>query len=207
MQLFELKSISRTGNKRPDGSYPVFERELGIFDSVENAETFMKKIIAKEGEFFEFHCFIIFEKTLNKGLSGNFESVSEFESVRSYLPDGTLYCDSPYDDAGEKPFRGRPAESIGLNVGNIAWYWWYGDIYPCLIGGLPFSDTRYRELVRERGREIGLDASDDSYMVYTGHGHEHPECWRCLPYYGKISRRNLQRLYKDKQQEEAYLES
>ena len=207
MQLFELKSISRTGNKRPDGSYPVFERELGIFDSVENAEAFMKKIIAKEGEFFEFHCFIIFEKTLNKGLSGNFESVSEFESVRSYLPDGTPYCDSPYDDACEKPFRGRPAESIRLNVGDIAWYWRYGSIYPCLVGGLPPSDTRYQELVRKLGHEIRLDYSDDSYRVYTGHGHEHPECWRCMPYYGKISRRNLQRLYKDKQQEEAYPES
>ena len=207
MQLFELKSISRTGSKRPDGSYAVFERELGIFDSVENAETFMKKVIAREKEYFEFHCFIIFGKTLNKGLSENFESVSEFESVRSYLPDGTLYCDSPYDDACEKPFRGRPAGSIRLKVGDIAWYWWYGYIYPCLVAGLPFSDTRYQERVRELGHEIRLDYTDDSYMVYTGHGHEHPECWRCMPYYGKISRRNLLRLYKDKQLEEADLES
>lgn len=203
MQLFELRSIDRTSSKHPDGAYEVFERELGIFDSVENAEIFMKKVIAKEQKYFEFHCFVIFEKTLNKGLAGDFESVSEFESVRTYFPDGTLYCDSPCDDAGKKPFRGRPAGSIRLKVGDIAWYWWYGNIYPCLVAGLPLSDVRYRELVRELGHEMGLDYSDDSYTVYTGYGHEHPECWRCMPYYGKISRRNLQRLYADKRHEES----
>ena len=47
MQLFELKSITKSSNKRPDGSYKAYERELGVFDSVENAEAFMRMYIIR----------------------------------------------------------------------------------------------------------------------------------------------------------------
>ncbi len=207
MQLFELKSISRSSNKHPDGSYKVSERELGIFDTVEKAEAFMRLVIDKEKAFSQFHCFLIIEKTLNRGLTKKWDSVCEFEGIRSYLPDGTLFCDSPYDDACEKPFRGRPAETIKLKVGDIAWYWWYGRIYPCLVAVLPWTDVSYQERVKELGHEMGLDCSDDSYKVYTcDRGHWHPECWRCMPYYGKISKRTLQRLQACKRREEAEIE-
>ena len=201
MQIFELKSITRSSNKHPDGSYEVFERELGVFDKLEKAEAFMRMFIdkvknEKYGHYSEYHCFVIYEKTLNRGLSRKWESICEFEGIRSYLPDGTLYCDSPYDDACEKPFRGRPAETIQLKIGDIAWFWWYDRISPCLVALLPFTDVYYQKRVKELGHEMGLDYSDDCYMVYTcDRGHEHPECWRCMPYYGKISKRTLQRLY------------
>lgn len=212
MQIFELKSIKRSSNKHPDGSYEVFERELGVFDALEKAEAFMRMFIdkvkkEKYGGYSEYHCFVIYEKTLNRGLSRKWESICEFEGIRSYLPDGTLYCDSPYDDACEKPFRGRPAETIQLKVGDIAWYWWYDRIYPCIVAVLPPTDVRYRQRIEELGHEMGLDYTDDSYKVYTyGNGHEHPECWRCMPYYGKISKRTLQRLYACKRREEAEIE-
>ena len=208
MQIFELKSITRSSNKRPDGSYKADEEELGVFDSVEKAEAFMRMFIdkvRKESQrwYSEFHCFLIFEKTLNRGLSAKWESVCQFESVRSYLPDGTLYCDSPYDDACEKPFRGRPAETIKLKVGDIAWCWWGGGIHPCLVSDLPMTDVRYQELVQERGEELGWDFTDDSYTVYIGgYGHDHPVCWNCMPYYGKISKRCLQRIHASKHREE-----
>ena len=209
MQLFELKSITKSGNKRSDGSYEAYEQALGVFDSVENAETFMRMYIDKVKSlsahwYSEFHCFVIFEKTLNRGLSAKWDSVCEFESVRSYLPDGTLYCDSPYDDACEKPFRGRSAETIRLKVGDLAWCWWCGGIHPCLVAALPMTDVRYQECVRNYGRELGLDYTDDSYTVYLGgYGHDHPECWKCMPYYGKISKRSLQRIHSAKRREEA----
>ena len=203
MQLFDLKSISRSGNKRQDGSYEVFKRDLGIFDSVEKAEQFMYWIIDKEGEYSDFHCFVIFEKTLNGELSKKWDAVYEFQSVRSYLPDGTLYCDSPYDDGCEKPFCGRPEDIVKLKVGDLVWFWRGNRISPGLVAGLPFTDTFYRKKVEESGHEMGLDYTDDSYKVYTcENGHEHPECWRCMPYYGKISKRNLQRLYACKKHEE-----
>ena len=209
MQIFELKSITKSSNKRSDGSYKVYERELGVFDSVENAEAFMKMYIDKVKShskrwYSEQHCFVIYEKTLNRGLSEKWKSVCEFEGVRSYLPDGTLYCDSPYDDACEKPFRGRPAETIKLKVGDIAWCWWCGEIQPCLVAALPMTDVRYQECVRNCGEELGWDFTDDCYTVYLGgYGHTHLECWRCMPYYGKISKRCLQKIYASKRREEA----
>ena len=204
MQIFALKSLSRSGNKLPDGSYRTFERELGLFDSVGKAEEFMRVIIAKESRFSAFHCFFIFEKTLNRELSEKFECVCEFESVRTYFPDGTLCCDSPYDGACDKPFRGRPAATVTLKPGELAWYWQWDRISPCLIAIPPMTDERYRQYVQELGHELGLDGSDDSYMVWTvGDGHQHPECWRGLPYYGTISRRNLQRLHACQRREEA----
>ena len=209
MQLFELKSITRSSNKLPDGSYKTHEQELGVFDSVENAEAFMKMFIDKVKKhsvwrYSEYHCFVIYEKTLNRGLSAKWDSVCEFESVRSYLPDGTLYCDSPYDDDCEKPFRGRSAETIKLKVGDLAWCWWYGEIQPCLVAALPMTDVCYQECVRNCGEELGLDYVDDSYTVYIGgFGHTHPECWRCMPYYGKISKRCLQSIHSAKRREEA----
>ena len=204
MQLFDLKSISRSGNKHQDGSYEVFKRDLGIFDSVEKAERFMQLIIDRESAYYDFHCFVIFEKTLNGDLGKKWDTVCEFQSIRSYLPDGTLYCDSPYDDGCEKPFCGRPEETIKLKAGDLAWFLDRDRIRPCLVAILPFTDTFYRKKVEEDGHEMGLDYTDDSYKVYTcGNGHEHPECWRCMPYYGKISKRNLQRLHACKRREEA----
>ena len=125
MQVFELKSVTRPRKKLPDGSYETHECELGVFDSVENAEAFMKMYIDKvkrERWYSETHCFVIYEKTLNRGLSAKWNSVCEFESIRSYLPDGTLYCDSPYDDACEKPFN--PANCSRAQCGPPFWNYW-----------------------------------------------------------------------------------
>lgn len=209
MQLFELKSISRRGCKLSDGSYEVYEQELGIFDSVENAETFMKLVIDKEKKYSQFHCFVIIEKTMNRGLSKKWDNVCEFEGIRSYLPDGTFYCDSPYDDACEKPFRGRPAETIKLKAGELAWYWAGGRIIPCIVAAPPMTDVYYQERVKKCGEELGLDYTDDAYTVFPcdNGGHEHPECWRCVPYYGKLSKRNLQRIQANKRREEAMCEA
>lgn len=203
MRLFDLKSISRSSNKRQDGSYEIFRRDLGIFDSVKNAEDFMRLIIERGRAYSKFHCFILFEKILNGGWTKKWESVCEYQGVRSYFPDGTLYCDSPYDDGCEKPFRGRPEESIKLKIGDLAWVLFGDNIYPCLVAERPFTDFQYLQKVRKCGHEMGLDYSDDSYRVYTcSMGHQHPECWRCMPYYGKISKRNLQRLYSCRRREE-----
>ena len=150
-------------------------------------------------------------KESNRGLSTKaetFGAVCEYEAVRSYFPDGTLYCDSPCDVACEKPFRGRPAETTRLKVGEVAWWWCNNRICPCLVAVLPYTDEYYWQRVAELGHEMALDYTDDSYKVYTcAWGHEHPECWRCMPYYGKISKRVLQRLQACKRREETVVEN
>ena len=204
MELFELQAVSIESRRLVTGGYRVWERSLGIYDSPEKAERVMLKVIRYEQTWQRFFGFFVFEKTLNFGLRGPWEGESEFQSVRAYLPDGTFYCDSPYDDTCRKPFRGRPAEKIPLKVGDLAWCWWYGEIQPCLVAALPMTDVCYQECVRNCGEELGLDYVDDSYTVYIGgFGHTHPECWRCMPYYGKISKRCLQSIHSAKRREEA----
>ena len=194
MQLFELKSVEIISNKSPDGSYKTLESQLGIFDSHQNAEAFMKIVIENEK-------FFIYEKTLNGGLDGPWNGICEFQAAWSYLGDGTFYCHGDCDDRCEKHFHGRPENTIKLKEGDFAWYLNRNRIVPCLIGSLPMTDMEYQQLLVKHGREdIGLDYSDDSYCVYLyGNDHDHPLTWRLFPYFGNLSKRNAQRLLKSKQ--------
>jgi len=195
MQLFELKSLSRRGNKQADGSYEVHEEQLGIFDSVAKAEAFIKVMIEKGRGYAGYHGFFIYEKTLNCGLMGRWHAVCHYQSVRSYLSDGTRYCYSPYDDTSVKPFRGRPEETIKLKVGVLAWYWQNGTIRPCIVSGVPCSEQKYQQMEKKHGQDLGLDYSDDCYTVLLyEEEHQHPQCWTLLPYYGTITKRHWQRL-------------
>ncbi len=92
MQLFELKSVEIDGHKSLDDSYKTDESQLGIFDSRQNAEAFMKIVIENEKSYSRFFAFFIYEKTLNGGLSGPWNGISEFQAAWSYLPDGSFYC-------------------------------------------------------------------------------------------------------------------
>ena len=65
MQIFELKSVEIDGNKSLDGSYKTVESQLGIFDSRQNAEAFMKIVIKNEKSYSRFFAFFIYEKTQN----------------------------------------------------------------------------------------------------------------------------------------------
>lgn len=196
MQLFELKEIVLSGhNKKSDGSYEIFEDCLGVFDSVPHAEAFMRTVIKEESSSNHYFGFFIFEKTLNDGLFEPWKGVCHYHAVWAYLPDGTLYCSSPYDDLGQKPFRGRSQESIPLKPGDLAWMWNYDRIVPCMVGLLPITDEEYSRHVKRLGRQPEYDYSDDCYLVYQyGKAHWHPLVWQTFPYFGTISKRNLQRL-------------
>ena len=200
MQIFELKSVEIDGNKSPDGSYTTFESQLGIFDSREKAETFMKIVIEKQKSYCRFFAFFIFEKTLNDGLHGPWKGVCEFQAAWSYLGDGTFYCHGDCDDACEKRFHGRPESTIMLKEGDFAWYLDSKQIVPCLVGGLPMTDTEYQKRVEKLGHDMGLDYSDDCYCVYLyKNNHTHPLTWKLFPYFGNLSKRNAQRLLKSQQ--------
>lgn len=200
MQLFELKSVEIDGNKSPDGSYKTYENQLGIFDSQQKAEAFMKIVIENQKSYCRFFAFFIFEKTLNDGLSGPWKEISEFQAAWSYLGDGTFYCHGDCDDTSEKRFHGRPESTIMLKEGDFAWYLDRNQIVPCLVGGLPMTDTEYQKKVEKRGHDMGMDYSDDCYCVYLyGNNHTHPLTWKLFPYFGNLSKRNAQRLLKSQQ--------
>ncbi len=200
MQLFELISVKIRGNKNANGEYETYEQCLGIFDSVVSAERFIQIFIDKEISYNDkIFCFFIYEKTLNDGLRPDWQEVSVFQAVWSYLPDGTLYCHGACDDTCEKPFKGRPADTIPMRVGELGWMHTYGKIVPCLVGILPMTDVEYQKREAALGHSPRFDYVDDAYLVYDYSFHEHPQTWEVFPYFGTISKRNMNRLLKSRE--------
>ena len=196
MQLFQLKSIEITGDKNSNGGYRVWNDDLGLFDSREKAEDAMRQAI-REMQGTRFLGFLICERELNSPClygEGN-------QAITTYLADGTLFCHSFCDDACEKPFKGRPAESIKFKSGELAWYWRGDRIEPCLVDLLPYSEEKYAEYCRKRGHSpddpdfFPFDYSDDCYLVYDyNNDHNHPRCYELFPFNDTITRRNRDRL-------------
>lgn len=200
MDVFELKAVEICGEKRRDGSYDVDERQLGLFSSRQNAESFIRVVIDKEKEYTRFFAFFIYRRILDYGLRGPFESISYFQEAWSYLGDGSFYCHGECDDTCERHFHGRAAQTIMLKRGELAWYMGFRRIIPCIVDLLPMTDVEYRRRAQELGHDLGMDYSDDVYLVYLcGKGepdpmamHHHPMTWMLFPYFGDISKRNME---------------
>ena len=196
MQLFQLKAVIIAGQKNCNGGYRVWEDDLGLFDAREKAEEGMR-IVVKERQWDKFFAFFVYERGVNPALNEE-----GFQSVASYYPDGTLYCDSPYDEACKKVFRGRAADTIKLKVGDLGWCWDGKTLEPCLVFAIPFTKEKFAAYCRKNGRDpdtISFDYSDDCYGVYTyNHNHWHPATWRVFPYNETITQRNMARLLETK---------
>ena len=192
MRIFQLKSLEIGGCRRTCNSgHKVHEADLGLYDSREKAEDGMRCLI-RENRPSAFFAFFLYERELNP-CSG--EDGYGYQGVTSYYPDGTLYCDSPYDVSCRKIFRGRPAETIKLKAGDLGWYWHGDTVEPCLVFAAPCTTEEYAAMCRKNGRDPKFDYSDDCYGVYNyGHNHDHPYCWSLFPFTGKITQRNMERL-------------
>lgn len=218
VQVFLLKAVHLAQRKMADNSIHAYEVEVGVFDSVEKAEAAILGFV-KDMEYDSLFGFFLYEKTLNDGvrerkwLRGVNTLICQYQSVRSYLADGRLLCYSPYDDCCVKEFRGRDRTTINSRIkeGGLAFQWCGDKIYPCIIASLPPSGEDWRRMkervVRRAGRwsrSYGWDSSDDCYCVYEyDKGHAHPATWRVFPFFGTISKRNLDRLRKSKEWYEA----
>ena len=220
MQVFLLKAAHLAWRKRKnaDNSIDAYEVEVGVFDSVANAEATISDYVKVCGDDRLFG-FFLFEKELNDGvrerkwLRGVDTGICRYLSVRSYLADGRLLCYSPYDDCCVKEFRGRDPATIDCRIkeGDLAFRWCGDRIHPCLVASLPPSREDWQRM-KERAvgrtgrwhRWYGWDSSDDCYCVYEyDKGHAHPATWSVFPFFGTISKRNLSRLLKTKEWYEA----
>ena len=192
MQIFQLKSLEIGGCRRNcNNGHKVYEADLGLYGSREKAEEAMRRLI-KENQWSTFFAFFIYERELNPCLD---EEGYGYQGVTSYYPDGTLYCESPYDVSCKKIFRGRPAETIKLKVGDLAWFWRGDTIEPCLVFATPCTTEEYAAICQKNGVDPQYDYSDDCYGVYNyGHNHDHPYTWCLFPFTGKITQRNMERL-------------
>ncbi len=200
--VFELKAVILSPPMCRDGSYHTYNKEMGVFSSRHKAETYMQLMIKqmeqrqkdKETDD-EFFAFFIYLKTLDEGLLDPKHEVSEFQEVWSYYGDGSFYCHGSCDENCRKPFRGRLARTIHLRVDDPAWYWSHNCITPCIVSHLPLTNVGYRRWAKRLGHDVGLDCTDDCYTVILyDNQHAHPQTWELFPFFGPISRRNLNRL-------------
>ena len=180
MNVYQLAAIhAEAGETRPDGSIPTFERDLGVFSTVSNAETMMR--VYSGGDWTPW-AYILKGRILDDvELHGHFKQTSEFRSVRSYFANGTLNAENGCDDTGEKLWYGRDADTIRHKIGDCVSFWHGGELLPGIVGGLPMTKEAFMQ-----GR-CGLEANDDCYLVYTPDGgHCHPFTPYVFPLVGKL---------------------
>ena len=174
---------------------------MGLTNRGKRAEEAMRQLI-KENQWDSFFAFFIYDCELNPCLE---EEGYGYQGVTSYYPDGTLYCESPYDVSCKRIFRGRPADTIKLKVGDLAWHWRGDTIEPCLVFATPCTKEEYATRCRKHGVDpdgpnaLKYDYSDDCYGVDNyRHDHNHPLTWQLFPFTGKITKRNMERLLETK---------
>lgn len=130
---------------------------IPAFSTRWKAERVMHQIIDRERAYSDFHCFTIFQKTLNGGLKKKWDTVCEFQPVQSCLPDGQI------------PAAGKKSKNMGMRWAPT----------------MRMTAIRFTCAKKTMNTPNAGDAS----------------------YYGKISKRNLQRLYACKKREETEREN
>ena len=209
MKVFSLEQIRNWYAKNKDGSYDVSVYFAGMYSSVSSAEKVIREIIAQEGMKHTIG-YWLYEHTVDDGYvesdsCSSGKMVCEYDSVRAYLADGTLLCESLLDAACRKTFKGRDPKTLKLKPGDVAFEVSSVSAEPVLIDGLPCTEEDYQACLerakKEYGNitELGWDYSDDSYTVYNQYGsHDHPLVWKLFPHFGKVDERVRERLQETK---------
>ena len=208
MKVFSLKHIRNWYAKNKDGSYDVSVYFAGMYSSVSSAEKVIREIIAQEGMNHTIG-YWLYKHTVDDGYvesdgCSSGKMVCEYDSVRAYLADGTLLCESPFDEAGVKPFKGRDSETLKLKCGDVAFLVGRERAEPVLVEKCPPTKDDYRKEKVTAKKEYEIenlfwDYTDDSYLVYKQDGeHVHPLAWTVFPHFGNVNKRVLRRLQKTK---------
>jgi len=205
--IFELTEIEYQDSYNEENDeliapqYPDFEvrqSRMGIFSTLSKAEQAMKEYIAKQKKYGEeqgkdylkkLFGFLIDEHKLDKC------SWWWRESIRNYLPDGSLLdeclvSDTFNDDDTLEEFLGRPTDKVRYQNGDLV-----EEIYGCdrvrlaIVGNPPWSPEKVsanKIRVKEKFRDdLRLDSGDDSYYTlgvsddadneeYDTHNHPSP---------------------------------
>ena len=180
MKVYRLIAVEAAENAA-NGVRDAHLESLGVFSTVAKAEAMIRIHADKVKEYATMLGYVLYENELDDlSTHGPWNDIPEFLSVRTYLADGTLnaFCDC--DDACEKQWRGRDAETIRFRRGDFVSVWRGKSIHTELVGELPYT--------RERGY-VG-DWTDDCYLTYPVDGfHEHPFTPYVFPLVGKLTAR------------------
>ncbi len=209
MKVFRLVMLEHGYAKRQNGTYDVSEHPMGLYSSLQKAERFIRRIVAKDGVMRTIG-YWLYEHTVDGGYVESDrcsfgKMICEYDSVRAYLADGTLLCESLLDAACRKTFKGRDPKTLKLKPGDVAFEVSSVSAEPVLIDGFPCTEEDYQACLerakKEYGNitELGWDYSDDSYTVYNQYGsHDHPLVWELFPHFGKVDERVRERLQETK---------
>lgn len=157
----------------------------GLYSSIEKGEAVIREYIerGKVGIWpSDIIAFYLYEKTIDPVRNGEFDSIADYESVRSYFADGTLNAVSDCDDACVKKFEGRDPSTIRFRIGDKVWVPDFAKhrIRKGVVSGLPFTKEQYQ--ARFAGKKCFLDYTDDAYTVeFGGDSHTHPSVVDIFP--------------------------
>jgi len=179
---------------------------IGVFSSLANAESVMKKYTKgwHKREKQKIFGFMIYEFRLDR------KTYWMEKSSRSYLPNGSLLeeCLTPQDtmncdEVGESwEFFGRPADKVRFQPGDLVEVWGRDKVFLEIVSGTPPSLERAND-VNLRMRSVlgrGLDHSDDCYLTYSlgkspdDDTHSHPSAICLFPVRIPISKGIKERL-------------
>lgn len=176
------------------GNILSHEEFIGIYENVNTAEKMIKALIRKNvhanetwGSWVQYFCFILTERQLNPKIDKHW-NVPEFESVRSYLADGTLNCVSDYDSSCKKKFNGREIPTR-VKDGDFAYYCMKDKIVPILMEKVSYTKDEWKKHFKPG---VKGDFTDDSgYAYIIGYGHDHPFSPYVFPLTNLAYRANL----------------
>ena len=199
--IFKLIQIEYCDEKPRYPSFEVCRVTVGYFSILEKAEEAMKKNVASKGIITLHHLFgfLIEEYSLDK-------SVYFYpESIRSYLPDGSLWDVCLLSQVANKegdlePFFGRPADKMRFRTGDLVEVLHHDTVTLEIVAGLPFTPEELQKKL-EVGRKTSpdysfrLDYSDDSYYTLNQDGvHSHPASVCMFPTRFNVSKKLIVKL-------------
>lgn len=186
---YVLESVEAIGDSVLEDSYSINHEDgsincrreiIGVYDSVENAEKDIRRLIKQGGEYVNYFAFVLTEHYMNNSFHlGKFNSPSLFESIRTYLGDGRLNCFSDYDDGCVKKFIGRTTPQKFVKDGDYCLVLNGDKIYPIIL--LKTTPTKkYCDMVFQHGF-VGDCTDDSGVAIGTEGGHFHPRTPSVFP--------------------------
>lgn len=209
--IYEVKQICIDSRRYPRRKISL--HLVGFFNTKENAEEAIRQFITREKE-----CYAKYDEDYYANCRGYFirehRVYNRLDTSRhrtpqrafSYTADGELndfiamYDDS--DGCVSLPwgFCGRRPEDIRFKVGDIVEVVDYNTAELAIVGGLPLTTDKYRQMQVDEECEYPnqfIDESDDCYLVYSldkNDSHYHPACYKVFRPDRKISQSIMQKL-------------
>lgn len=198
--------------KDEDENVKCWRERIGIFSSVKLAERAMHQFIDAhehmyvEWKMWERHFGFMLEEVRLDDEIDEFDNFGDFESVRSYLADGTLNCFSDYDSRCKKKFTGRDEPQRFVKSGEYAWLYQGDHLTPILIDKLSITKDEWTKHFKPG---VAGDFTDDSGVSFTSEYHIHPFAVNVFPFsalkFAKLTKKLKTKMNKAKK--EYYSES